>query len=289
MKATPGVIIALDVGGTTISSAAVFAADVSILGSAHTIAGNNNAAKDEILQTISEAIRQARVDAGETPAIACAVAFPGPFDYAHGISRMDHKFQAIEGFDLRAWLRDMYGLPSFFLNDADSFGYGVLARRFSAPPKRLLSITLGTGVGSAYFIDGVLQDLEIWNMPYRDGILEDDVSSRAIAGLYTKKTGETLSVKEQARRAFEGDGTARDVFRTFGVQLGTGLAAVISDLHPTAIVIGGAIAQSAELFKREAEEVYREHTSHKVTFDWEADEHTALYGAAVFGRQELAR
>lgn len=112
---------------------------------------------------------------------------------------MEHKFQAIRGFKLQSWLVSRYDFPFFFLNDADAFGYGVHGKVYETPPERLVAITLGTGVG---FVRGTLQELEIWNKPYRHGILEDAVSARTIVGRYRELTHEDCSVKEQAERAY---------------------------------------------------------------------------------------
>lgn len=283
MRVAAGSILTLDVGGTSIGSAAV-TSGLSLLEEPHSISSTNWAAREELLSTfrfaITNAMRDARLHGLSVR--ACCIAFPGPFDYREGISHMEHKFQSIYGFNLKTWLERHYDFPFLFLNDADAFGYGVLAKDYPIPPERLLTITLGTGVGSAYFVGGKLQDLEIWDKPYRAGILEDFISSRAIASEYTKRTQKRCVVKEIAELARHGDPVAAAVFQAFGEQLGLGLGAVVGGMCPTVISIGGSISKSSSLFRVAAEQAYQAKTGQSPAFTWKTDDAMPLYGAAFY-------
>ncbi len=276
-------ILALDVGGTTISSAAV-GQDMALIEKPQVIASKNDAPKEKLLGTLKVAINEAVKVAGthDLTIKACSIAFPNPFDYAEGISRMDHKFQSIRDFALGDWLKQQYAFPLFFLNDADAFGLGVLTLDYPNPPARLVTVTLGTGVGSAYITDGEPKELEIWDKPYRAGILEDYISSRAITDEYVRRTGHKLKVKEVAELAFQGNESARDVFQKFGEQIGEGLGAIVGGLHPDAIAIGGAISKSSGLFRDAAEARYKSRTKQSPMFDWKSDDTVALFGAAAY-------
>ena len=82
---------------------------------------------------------------------------PGPFDYARGISRVAHKLEPLFGVDLRERSPASLGTPPSaidFVNDADAFLIGEWWVGAAAGHRRAAGVTLGTGVGSAYLLDG---------------------------------------------------------------------------------------------------------------------------------------
>jgi glucokinase len=128
--------------------------------------------------------------------------------------------------------------------------------------KRFVAITIGTGLGSGFIEDGravtsgdqVPPAGEAWNLPYGDGILEDHVSSRAVTTSYgTRPDGGGLpgpgkTAREVSALEAEGDETAIAPFRAMGEALGSGLVPVLARFEPEAIVIGGKVGRSVELF-----------------------------------------
>jgi polyphosphate glucokinase len=69
------------------------------------------------------------------------------------------------GFDLQTVLGKRLGLPTLALNDADVQGFGVIAGTGME-----VVITLGTGFGTAYYLDGqVGTHLELSQAPVRKG------------------------------------------------------------------------------------------------------------------------
>jgi glucokinase len=120
---------------------------------------------------------------------------------------------------------------------------------------RAVGLTLGTGIGSAFAVDGhvvtegpgIPPDGEIWNVPYRGGIVEDLVSTRAIQGTYQKLTGTLREVAEIAKDA-DCDSAAAEAFNEFGRNLGQAMRAVLWPFAPHVVVLGGGISQSSPLF-----------------------------------------
>ncbi len=185
-------------------------------------------------------------------------AFPGPFDYAQGISYLTHKFGCLHGKNLRAEFAARFAMDAGrirFVNDADAFLLGELTQLPSAKSGNTVGITLGTGVGSAFAIDGAIarsgpgvpQEGEIWNLPWKGGIVEDAISTRAIQGAYAQRTGRQISVREIAE-ACPLDSVAVRVFEEFGEMLGNVLHSVTAEFRPASVIFGGAISRSAELF-----------------------------------------
>ena len=152
-------------------------------------------------------------------------------------------------------LESRLNMPVFVSSDSYCFAAGEFAAGCAKGFRNFCAITLGTGVGLAFFINGKPffgpQGLagEIWTSAYCGGKWEDFVSANYMQSVYQEGTGEILEVKEIAKRAFDGEKKAREVFTTFGIHLAHGLSYVVNILDPEIIVFGGSISQSFELFK----------------------------------------
>jgi glucokinase len=177
---------------------------------------------------------------------------------------MRHKLTALYGKNLRQALalRFAWDPAQFcFLNDACAFLLGEVAAGSAKGAVRAVGLTLGTGIGSAFAVDGVSvtegigvpPEGEIWNFPYRGVTVEDLISTRAIKAEFEARAGRSLEVVEIAALA-PGDPDARAVFEQFGIRLGAVLRDVIAPFHPDIAVIGGGISRSAELFLPQAEQ-----------------------------------
>src|SRR3984885_15246604 len=117
-------VIAVDVGGTTVDAACISAAG-GLIGEVVESASPAAGTKDEIVSELARAVAAARAQARDFTVTGCGIAMPAPFDYAAGVSHMEHKFQAINGVNLGRLLVERTGLPTYFINDADAFGLGV--------------------------------------------------------------------------------------------------------------------------------------------------------------------
>lgn len=74
------------------------------------------------------------------------------------------------GFDFD----DAFGVPTKVVNDA------VMQAVGSYEGGRMLFLGLGTGLGSALIIDGVVEPLELGHLPFKKKTFEDYVSARAL-------------------------------------------------------------------------------------------------------------
>jgi glucokinase len=204
-----------------------------------------------------------KASAGLTGVCGAAIAFPGPFDFAAGISYMKHKLPFLYGVDLRQALAARFGWQPthvHFLHDSAAFLLGEIGAGAARNLQRAVGITLGTGIGSAFAVDGrivtegagIPPGGEIWNLPYEGGIVEDFLSTRAIQGNYQKRIGKLSAVVDLAHSAAV-DPDAAAVFADFGRHLGLALSRSVSSFAPQAVVLGGAISRSAHLFLPAAE------------------------------------
>jgi glucokinase len=187
------------------------------------------------------------------------LAMPGPFDYAKGVSWMEHKMRFLYGVNVSEALAEEFGWKASrvrFLNDAAAYLLGEVGAGAARGVARVVCFTLGTGVGSGFAVDGkvvtegkgVPPGGEIWNVPYEGGIVEDKISTRALKQAYAKRKGEEREVASIAHYATGGEPLSVEVFEEFGKNLGVALKKLLADFAPDVVVLGGGISRSAHLF-----------------------------------------
>ena len=280
-------VVALDVGGTTVDAACI-SVEGGLIG--HIVGSGSPAARaaDQIVQALAGIITAARAQGPDYKVTACGIAIPGPFDYAAGISRMTHKFQAINGMPLGEALQARSGLSVCFINDAAAFGIGAGARQLPGA-RRFVALTIGTGLGSSFIDHGksiesgdrVPPDGEVWNLPLAGGILEDRVSARGVVSLYRRHSPSgPLSARDVSDLARQGDQAAVGAYREMGASLGSALAPVLARFAPEAVVIGGKVGQSLPLFGPALAQALTTAGLPPVPIV-HADGNTALWGAAI--------
>jgi len=104
-----------------------------------------------------------------------SVGFPGYVKHGVVITAPNLGTKAWAGFDLRSDLEKELGRPTHVVNDADLQGLGV-----SAGKGLELVITLGTGFGTAFLLDGVLlPHLEMAHHPIAKGKTYDEYVGEA--------------------------------------------------------------------------------------------------------------
>lgn len=243
-------IAVLEVGGSHVTGAWVELRSEDPVGKSARLPLDSAGSADAIIDTLAEVGSKLEAAADSR----WAIAFPGPFDYVAGIGRFSgvEKFDALRGFDVRHALAGRLGVPAaalHFVNDADAFALGVWAS--GSGVGRLVCLTLGTGIGSAFVADGVTvqdgdsvpPDGEIHLTDYHGKPIEETVSHRAIVRGYAAATGVSLpGVREVVGRARSGDPAAREVLRTAFGSLGEAVAPWLDRFGATDLVFGGSMA-----------------------------------------------
>jgi polyphosphate glucokinase len=114
---------------------------------------------EAVLASLDELRRQVGGGAGRV-----SVGFPGVI--RGGVVQTAVNLDPLwRGFDLAAALHARWDLPVRVANDADMQGAAVVSGRGVE-----LVITLGTGIGSALFVDGrIVPNLELGHAPFRKG------------------------------------------------------------------------------------------------------------------------
>jgi glucokinase len=248
-------VLAFDVGGSHVAAAVCHEAGFR-LGPVVSAPHPAKETSDAFIDLLHEL--GIKAGAANEKGIGAMLAFPGPFDFQAGVSLMRHKLPYLYGIDLREELGPRFGWEPRqvrFLNDADAYLLGEIGGGAARGFRRTIGLTLGTGVGSAFAVDGRLVTMgpgvpkggEIWNLPYEGKTVEDFVSSRAIAGNYERITGEKRAVVDLAADA-QKDPAAEEAFDEFGHHLGRVIQLLLAEFDADVIVLGGGISRSAELF-----------------------------------------
>ncbi|MGI8574611.1 MAG: ROK family protein [Egibacteraceae bacterium] len=243
-------------------------------------------------EALLDALVSALAATAETPT-DWSLAFPGPFDYERGIPRIEGlaKLDALYGVDLRAALGERLGPSSgqrmVFLNDAHAFGLGEWWTGSAQGYRRVIAVTLGTGLGSAFLDDGervargpsVPPDGWLYHLPVADTILDELVSSRGILRRYG--ADDAVSVRELAERARSGDRTAATVFAETARLLGDALTPWVERFGATCVVVGGSIANAWDLLAPSLDVA----TTGAQSVRARHIEHAPLLGAAVYAER----
>jgi len=223
---------------------------------------DNQAQANKIISVWTEALSTVLEKVGLEKVKGIGFAMPGPFDYVKGICyiRGVAKYENLYGFNITDAIASSLDVPEDFLirfmNDASSFAVGEAWAGSASKVNRSLSITLGTGFGSAFIsnripiVDGdeVPKLGCIYHLPYRDGIADDYFSTRGLLQRYKNITGKELSgVKELASLAGT-DKAVTDLFTDFGDNAGLFLAPWLKKFCAEILVIGGNISHAYNLF-----------------------------------------
>lgn len=287
--------IGADIGGSHITCAALNLETGAIL--RETIAEravDNQAQANAIIKVWSDAVAESmsKVPAGSVKGIGFAM--PGPFDYVKGISyiRGVAKYENLYGFNISDAIASTLGLagdvPIRFINDASAFAVGEAWAGSAGNYSRSLSITFGTGFGSAFIADKIpVCDGPqvprigcVYHLPYREGIADDYFSTRWFLKEYKAATGKELSgVKELASLA-KTDRLVNDLFTDFGKRAAKFLTPWLKSFEAEILVVGGNISNAYDLFGNVFEATFREEGWNGAVALSKLKEDAALFGSA---------
>jgi predicted NBD/HSP70 family sugar kinase len=251
-------VIALDVGGSSVKSALV-TADRQILGTICVDAIQSAASAPEILRTLAAIVKGHLKKVKDVKGIGFA--FPGPFDYGQGICLIQNlgKFDALYGLNITASLKEILGMPGLeirYRNDAEAAILGEALYGAGAPYSRLLGLTLGTGLGSAFIAEGRLipQGPDVpphgWLYPFSYGTQRaDDVfSTRGLLARLQERGIRATDIASAIQIAAENNVSLEEIFASFGTDLGEFLQPFVSAFRADALLITGGIAETWDRF-----------------------------------------
>src|ERR1043166_3043634 len=125
-----------------------------------------------------------------------SIGYPGPVLHGRPVSDPRNLAKGWVGFDFKA----AFKRPVKFINDAAMQALGSYKRG------KMLFLGLGTGLGTAMIVDGIIEPMELAHLPYKKGTYEDYVGIRGLEKHGKKKWRRYVEdVVERLRAALEVD------------------------------------------------------------------------------------
>ncbi|MEV2210399.1 ROK family protein [Streptomyces sp. NPDC050997] len=300
------VVPVLEVGGSHVTAAAVDLDRARIAdGTRRRLPLTSGVGPEDFLAALAEAANgmlSATALGARAVGGTWGIAVPGPFDYARGIARYHGvgKFASLDGLAVGTLLTPRLNRPPArlrFLNDASAFALGAWHMAHTQS-RRLVAITLGTGVGSAFLDRGTLVEDDPCVPPegrvdlltVDGGPLEDTASTRAMTAHYTNRTGRPVDgLRELTALAAADDVIARDVITSALRDLGGALAPWLTAFEADTVAFGGSITAAWPLIgpPLTAGLTHHDPRLRRLALSVHGDgEDKALVGAAVFAARE---
>ena len=239
----------------------------------------------KILPDIAASIKSKMVEHGlvKDDIIGVGVGVPAPVTaegVVNGTANLGWKYK-----EVKKELEELTGLDAVIGNDANVAALGEMWQGGGKGRKNMIMITLGTGVGSGFIVNGKLIVGEHGaggegghvTVDYEEtdccgcgskGCLEQYASATGIVRLAkktlaktTKETvlnAETVTAKDVWDAVKAGDEVAIEVAELFGSYLGKGLAIMAAVADPAVFVIGGGVSKAGDILLNYVEKNFRE-------------------------------
>lgn len=273
----------LDVGGTCIKAGIFDGSGKLYKNSIYSFEARAQAGAEEILENFVEILRTlADVLPASTEEIeGLAMAFPGPFEYESGVSRMKNigKYDALYGIPIESEIRKRFFASAgrkrmtescrfLFCNDVEAFAMGESRFGQAQTWRKVMYLCMGTGAGSAFSENcrilrgGDRNDVPengwIYPTPFRESIIDDYLSIRGLEKLAERYLGERKSGKELFFLCRQGNQAALKVYREFGTWFREAIVPYLDSFAPDGFVLGGQLAKSFAYFGGEFSKACRQ-------------------------------
>ena len=215
--------------------------------------------------------------------IGVGVGVPAPVTaegVVNGTANLGWKYK-----EVKKEMEELTGLPAVIGNDANVAALGEMWQGGGKGRKNMVMITLGTGVGSGFIVNGKLIVGEHGaggegghvTVDYEEtdccgcgnkGCLEQYASATGIVRLAKKKlavttketvlNADTVTANDVWDAVKADDEVAIEVAEQFGKYLGSGLAIMAAVADPAIFVIGGGVSKAGDVLLSYVEKNYRE-------------------------------
>lgn len=260
-------IAAVDIGGTKIAVGMVD-------GDGHLISRNETPTSPDLgyaaaIDRATELLRQVARDAN-CEITGIGIGSTGPVDPITGEIGLVNHFPTWEGGNPVEDLKKRFSVTVAMENDADAAALGEAGWGAGKNKTRLIYITVGTGIGGGIILDGHLYRGVAESHPEighhfidpagpsclcgNRGCWESLAAGPAMVGWMKTAAPpgyphlQNLTGQRVCELAREGDALARVCVERETLYLGLGMANLVSMFSPDAIVLGGGVMKSADLF-----------------------------------------
>lgn len=159
-----------------------------------------------------------------------------------------------KGTAIKAPLSRQFNLPVHVENDVNAALLGERWKGASSGQNNVFCITLGTGIGGAYYHDQLMdgfhhQANSVGYLLY-DSMTKTNYESRASTAALKQRIitelGAEISTKDVFERAKRGDIECLSVIESWAKEVAQGLAQIIIMIDPKCIIIGGGISAQGD-------------------------------------------
>jgi glucokinase len=264
--------IGMDLGGTHVR-AGVVTEDGDMLGQAEaSIAGVDPERGLDVMQHLVAGL----IEAQPGPVAGIGIGATGPVDIARGVINNPYTLRGWANVPVVARLQQTFGVRVQLDNDANAAALGEAWQGAGRGAERLYVVTVGTGVGTAFIVNGRFHRGSGDAHPEgghqlidpdgpecycgQRGCWESLIAGPSIARRARlaaqaqgwqrspEDDGSRFEAQELAQAARGGDALARTVLHGVALDLARGIVNIILLFVPDVIVLGGGVMQSAELF-----------------------------------------
>lgn len=249
--------VGIDIGGTNIKSGIVD--ELGKIVNETSIPTGADRPQEVVLKDIIASVNKLIEEAKVSP-VAAGIGTPGSIDSKRGVVIRNFNL-GWKDFAIAPAMSEALGIPATLENDADAAALGEVVAGSAKGAKSAMIITLGTGVGSGYVVDGkIVRGCEFGHMVIAHGGLQCTCGRKGCFEAYCSATGLIKMTKES--RITEADGTVngRTVFDAadsgnkvaaklideYIEYLACGLVNLVNGLQPEVISLGGGIAKQGE-------------------------------------------
>ncbi|TPN83444.1 ROK family protein [Aquimarina algicola] len=287
-------ILGVDIGGSHISVAVINENKPDQIEELYTMKVNHKDDQNLILESWICALDLAITNLGVEKLKGIGIAIPGPFDYMHGIfpDQGESKFDTLSNVNFKECIQKQLKLdPSItirFYNDAACFGIGEAWAGDMAKYHKSIAITLGTGLGATFLLNGVPITSgkgvplygELYHLPFGNDIADTHFSTQWFQRRYKELTQrEIKGVKELIMLKEERD-IVVSIFEEFSSNLALFLKPWLKDFEAEALVIGGNISNAWPYFSKNLQLVLQQLKLEVPVYKSKLQEKAALIGGA---------
>lgn len=256
LNRTAGYVLGIDIGAAT-TTAAVADLRGTVVGRASGSFRGADIPAAERIAVVDRACRQALAAAGAEPAqvLAAGAGIAAPVDRDGNVLVTQH-FWGLFDVGLRSAFQELHGWTVLLENDANLAALGERWRGSGAGVDDLVVLLAGERLGAGVMESGRLlhgRGGAAGEMGYLD-MVEGVGSSDGIASLARQWSadggGPAAGGEASARRVFEdaaaGDPAAAAILDRISERMARVIASIASLINPEQVVIGGAVAESAD-------------------------------------------
>lgn len=267
-----------------------------------------------ILQAITSLVASIEQDqvVGVEGKASVGVATPGAISPVSGMLRNSNSI-CLNNKPLDKDLSEALSRPIRMANDADCFTLSEATDGAAAGAYSVFGVIIGTGVGGGIVIDGQLLHganaiAGEWGhnpLPWptdeerpgsdcycgKQGCIETFLSGSGMSADYKTHYGASISSKEIAKLAGQGDEKAEATLLRYEDRMARSLASVINIIDPEVIVLGGGVSNIARLCenvpKLWGQYVFSDHVATRLVQATHGDSSGVRGAAWLWGKDEI--